>query len=111
MRFWRNVDKNGPECRDIGACWIWTGVVVKDYPKLNIGRTQVSAHRYSWELHNDRAVPDGLWVLHHCDRPLCVNPEHLYAGTPKENARDRGLRSLRCPNCGWHLEHGDRLTA
>jgi hypothetical protein len=43
--------------------------------------------------------------------PERVNPEHLYAGTPKENARDRGLRSLRCPNCGWHLEHGDRLTA
>ena len=110
-RFWRSVDMNGPVPQHdvaLGACWLWTGIVVKDYPKINIGRRQVGAHRYSWELHNGRAVPDDLWVLHKCDRPLCVNPSHLYPGTAKENARDRGLRSLRCPHCGWHLTLGDR---
>ena len=71
------------------GCWIWKGAVSSDgygassfYP-----RKFVRAHRASYELHFGK-IGDGLFVCHHCDTPLCVNPHHLYAGTVKENMRD-----------------------
>lgn len=51
------------------------------------GKT-VRAHRASWILHNG-SIPPGLHVLHSCDNPPCVNPEHLFLGTDKDNAQDR----------------------
>lgn len=110
MRFWRNVNKNGGvpvHDTDLGPCWLWTGVIVKDYPKFTVGARLIGAHRYSWELHNG-PIPASLWALHKCDNPPCVNPEHLYLGDAIDNARDRSLRRFRCPNCGWRLRLAER---
>lgn len=43
-------------------------------------------------------IPKGLWVLHKCNNPSCTNPEHLYAGTPKQNIEDRARAGN---NTGW----------
>lgn len=45
------------------------------------------AHRYSWMIANG-PIPKGLWVLHKCDTPACINPDHLFLGTCRDNAKD-----------------------
>lgn len=81
-RFWRYVQKTD-------GCWLWTGHVKKGgYGQFSLTHTRpVGAHRYSYELHNG-AVPAGLFVMHSCDTPACVNPAHLTIGTAKDNTAD-----------------------
>ena len=75
------------------GCWEWQGG--RDswgYGALKAQNgTQVGAHRLAHEVWIG-PIPEGLQVNHHCDNPPCINPEHLYAGTPRENMQDRGVR-------------------
>lgn len=80
-RFWSHVDKSGD-------CWVWTaGRSPFGYGQFSRDHHPVAAHRASWEFANG-PIPDGLFVLHHCDNPPCVRPDHLYLGTQKDNIRD-----------------------
>jgi hypothetical protein len=86
MLFWSRVTKTE-------GCWEWKG---KSAP-LGYGHVQKTyAHRRAWELHFG-PIPDGLWVLHSCDNPICVNPSHLRLGTPVDNVRDRQERGRHRP--------------
>jgi hypothetical protein len=75
----------------IAGCWIWTAAVTKfghGLIKVNGGKEErVKAHRLSYLLHKGE-ITKGLNVLHQCGVAACVNPDHLYLGTQKENARD-----------------------
>lgn len=86
-RFWLQVQK-----KSAVGCWEWTGMFSGNgYGAITdkrSGRGQLGAHRVSWEIHNG-PIPAGLWVLHHCDTPRCVNPSHLFLGDVRANVADR----------------------
>lgn len=85
-RFFKRVGK-----LDSG-CWVWLGSLNTGYGQFrtNEGRI-ILAHRFSFLLHNDTAI-DGLVVMHKCDNPKCVNPEHLALGTQADNVLDMQLK-------------------
>lgn len=87
------------------GCWLWTGGRVQTgHGQITIGgkgSTNISTHRASWILHFG-PIPPAKSVLHRCDIPNCVNPDHLYLGTQADNMRDmvskgRSLRGARNP--------------
>lgn len=82
------------------GCHLWTAVCSgRGYGTFSIKHKSVSAHRTSWEL-NRGQVPVGLWVLHKCDTPSCVNPDHLFLGTGSDNALDALQKGRRVPRVG-----------
>jgi hypothetical protein len=83
-RFFKFVEKTD-------KCWNWVGNKRGNYGGFSIGaRTAgtVLAHRFSWELHNNKTIPSKMVVMHSCDNPLCVNPAHLSIGTHMNNTHD-----------------------
>lgn len=70
------------------GCYVWLNAKFKSgYGQFGVRGKSKLAHRIAWEIANG-AIPDGLCVLHKCDNPGCVNPDHLFLGTQKDNVRD-----------------------
>lgn len=99
IRFWRHV-------KITGSCWTWTGSTnEKGYGtfKQESGCSPVRAHRYSWELAHGEPPPTGVLVLHSCDNPPCVRPEHLFLGSDLDNSDDKISKGRWIPDNPEHV--------
>jgi hypothetical protein len=88
QRFWEKVDKTE-------NCWNWVASCLKfGHGHFRVGKRVILAHRYSYELHIG-PIPKDMCVLHKCDNPKCVNPDHLFLGTRINNIEDMDVKNRR----------------
>ena len=99
-RFWEKV-------RRTDGCWCWTGALNTDgYGNFTTEhRTSIRAHRFAWQLTNG-PIPAGLHVLHNCDHPSCVRPDHLFLGTRHDNMRDMASKGRQ-----WSQRDPERFAS
>lgn len=97
--FWQKVNRNGP-----GGCWLWTGSIKprNGYGNMTVKAVNWNTHRFAYAQVKG-AIPKGMEVMHTCDVPHCVNPEHLRLGTHAENMAD-------CKAKGRNTKTGNNLT-
>lgn len=81
-------------------CWGWTGAKSEGYGIVSVDGRSTGLHRVSYTI-NVGPIPEGLFVLHKCNNPVCCRPDHLRVGTALDNAADmvasgRAARGQRC---------------
>lgn len=95
------------------GCWLWTGNVSEGYScmygTLYVNGRTIRAHRVSYTLYKGE-IPSGMIVMHRCDTPLCVNPDHLSIGTNADNNADMDAKGRRRAPRGEYNGHA-KLTA
>jgi hypothetical protein len=94
------------------GCWEWNRKYKKSnrYPKITVGKYKAQTiHRFMYE-HCNGKIPDGLIICHKCDNVICCNPEHLFAGTHRDNAIDMVSKNRRRYTDKRYLKLNDEMV-
>ncbi len=84
----------------MSGCWLWVGATGPNgYGHMGFNGKYLSSHRVSFELFKG-AIPKNICVLHKCDNKACVNPDHLFIGTHKDNYEDMVKKDRRVTSKG-----------
>ena len=102
QRFWAKVKKSE-------GCWEWTACKSMGYGQIKHGGKMVASHRLSYEMAYGK-FPKELHVLHTCDNPGCVKPEHLWLGTHKENQKDKTEKGRHHSQLKTHCSNGHEYS-
>ena len=101
---------------DDKGCWLYQGYLKQNTSGLKYGwvsfrNKSMNAHRASWIIHYGE-IPKDLFVCHKCDVPNCINPEHLFLGTAKDNTQDMIKKGRKAPliNKGGETNPYSKLT-
>ena len=105
VAFWEHYN-------NIDGCWVWCGGINKQGQGVvrHQGKNWVTS-RLAWTLIHGE-IPKGMYICHTCDNPSCINPDHLWLGTPKDNTQDMIRKGRRRPDRPklliWAVCHPDK---